>query len=101
MKNIDNLIIFYTMDVEKLHDKSGAFPGLKIVRDSNETSFQFKISNKLAFVEVHELKLFKVDPLDDEQNLRHPIKEINKIKQYFEKFHFNKLFWTEGMLIGT
>ena len=62
--------------------------------DSNETSFQFKLGEKLAFVEIYENKLFKVNPKDVEQNLKQPVSKVNEMRLYLDKFYFNRLFWT-------
>lgn len=54
------------MDLDLIHEKEEAIPDFKIVRDSNETSFRFILGDKLAFVQINENKLFKVNPKDRE-----------------------------------
>lgn len=50
--NIDNLVVYYTMDVDSQEHSFDTESKMKLIRDSNETSFQFKLSNKLTFVDI-------------------------------------------------
>jgi len=54
LDNMDNLIAYYAMDFTNKNNSYNLEEGtiIKIIRDSNETSFQFTIDSKLALIEI-------------------------------------------------
>lgn len=54
LDNMDNLIGYYTMEKTSKNNSYDLEPGtmIKLIRDSNETSFQFNMDEKLAFVDI-------------------------------------------------
>jgi len=84
---------------------------MKLIRDSNETSFQFKLSKKLTFVDIQNIQLYKVvsrpvggddgDKEGHEDELIPHVADIKDVITYMNKYYYNKLFETESMAVGT
>ena len=54
INEIDNMLIYYTIDKEKFEQDQDHNMKLKIIRDSNETSLRLAMTDKLLFVDIHE-----------------------------------------------
>ena len=99
-ENYDNLIAYYNLELKDIQEEKEEFnKKLKLIRNQNETSYQFKLNDKMSFVEILEFSLFKRGN-EINNTLVQPVRDITEIVDFRMKKYFDLLFKTKNHYIG-